>query len=111
MCFELVMLLALIICLCLQPIAVLGLILVIAGLFVLSGGWYFFVGVGYIAYVIIVMVVEMCIPGIYVHRLIVSSSIVEVAHHSSSAISKQYSKQPSLLLKFLLPCSASPAPD
>ena len=37
-----------------------------------AGGWYIFVGFWYIVYVIIVFVVEMLLPNIYIHRLIVS---------------------------------------
>lgn len=34
-------------------------------------GWYIFVGVTYLVYIFIVFVIEVFIPGIYVHRLIV----------------------------------------
>lgn len=52
------------------PIAALSLIFVIAALFESVGGWFFVVGFSYILYVVIVFVIEMCIPRVYVHRLI-----------------------------------------
>ena len=59
-------------CLALQAVAVVGLILVFISFISGIGGWYIFVGFGYIVYVIIVFVIEMFLTGIYVHRLIVS---------------------------------------
>ena len=55
-----------------QVVAVVGLILTFVAFLSGPGGWYIFVGFGYIVYVIIVFVIEMFLPNIYVHRLIVS---------------------------------------
>ena len=56
----------------LQAVAVVGLILTFVAFLSGPGGWYLFVGFGYIVYVVIVFVIEMFLDGIYVHRLIVS---------------------------------------
>jgi len=34
------------------------------------GGWFFFVSISYVIYIVIVIVIEVFVPGIYVHRLI-----------------------------------------
>ena len=62
----------------LQPVAALGLIFIIASVFQYTGGWFFFVGVWYIVYVVIVFVIEMCIPRVFIYRLIVSALIDSV---------------------------------
>ena len=49
-----------------------GLVLTFVAFLAGPGGWYLFVGFGYIVYVVIVFVIEMFIEGVYVHRLIVS---------------------------------------
>ena len=56
----------------LQVVAVVGLVLTFVAFLSGPGGWYLFVGFGYIVYVVIVFVIEMFLDGIYVHRLIVS---------------------------------------
>ena len=70
----------------LQPVAVIGLILTAIGL-IAFGGWYIFVGVGYIFYVAVVLVIESFIMNIYVHRLIVSlACFYNVLHAPFSTI-------------------------
>ena len=54
-----------------------GLVLTFVAFTTEAGGWFIFVGFGYIVYVIIVFVIEMLLTGIYVHRLIVSTC----SHH------------------------------
>ena len=54
--------------------AVIGIILSSIGLLAGAGGWFFFVGVSFLIYVSVVIVIETFIPNIYVHRLIVSLS-------------------------------------
>lgn len=61
----------------LQVVAVVGLVLTFVAWLSGPGGWYIFVGFGYIVYVVIVFVIEMFIAGVYVHRLIVSNSSTE----------------------------------
>jgi len=34
------------------------------------GGWFFFVSISYVIYIVIVIVIEVFVPWIYVHRLI-----------------------------------------
>ncbi|MCG8624006.1 MAG: hypothetical protein MJE68_18700 [Proteobacteria bacterium] len=60
-----------------QVVAVVGLILTFVAFLSGPGGWYIFVGFGYIVYVVIVFVIEMFIAGVYVHRLIVSNYSTE----------------------------------
>ena len=56
-----------------QPVAIIGIILDgVGGGLGGSSGFYFFVAVSHLIYIFIVFAIEMFVPNIFVHRLIVS---------------------------------------
>ena len=56
-----------------QPVAVTGMVLAVFGEYV--GIFYIFVGIGFLIYVGLVFIVEMFVPGIYIHRLLVRKTL------------------------------------
>lgn len=59
-----------------QAIAIVGIIMTAAAFYSAHGGWYYFVGIGHIFYVIILIVVETFVPNVHIHRIAVSSLII-----------------------------------
>lgn len=56
-----------------QPTALIGIILAAFGHS--AGVFFLFVGISFIIYVSMVFIVEVCVPGVFVHRLVVSVCI------------------------------------
>ena len=56
-----------------QPMALIGIILAAFGHS--AGVFFLFVGISFIIYVSMVFIVEVCVPGVFVHRLVVSVCI------------------------------------
>ena len=42
-----------------------------------AGIFYIFVGIGFLIYVGLVFIVEVCVPGIFIHRLVVRAKTVD----------------------------------
>ena len=59
-----------------QPVALVGIILAVFGH--TAGIFYVFVGIGYLIYIGLVFIVEVFVPGIYIHRLVVRYYILKI---------------------------------
>ena len=55
-----------------QPVALTGIVLAVFGN--TAGIFYIFVGIGFLIYIGLVFIVEVFVPGIYIHRLVVMTT-------------------------------------
>lgn len=59
--------------LCFQALAAAGMVFIVASSFKSVGTFFFIVATIFITYSFFVIILETCMPNVYIHRLIVSS--------------------------------------